>query len=231
MITHRSFFPHARGPLGFTLIELLMAVFAASVILTSLYGVFSQALKRRDELIERTRLSALRTRAASVIRNDLQNAIITGIDGGIADMLEGSREATHSRFPGTLRFTTTTGRESAEEFFGDVQEVEYYIDTDPDAPNAEAGVLVRALDRNLLGSPRSATHEERLLTGVSSMAVEFFDGSSWIDSWAMTDPESELPVAVRVRLLQQADKTGVNKTGFIPPIEIVVPWSVQRTPK
>src|SRR5688572_10131532 len=34
---------------GFTLIELLMAVFAASVLLTSLYGVFSQALKRRDE--------------------------------------------------------------------------------------------------------------------------------------------------------------------------------------
>ncbi len=231
MITHRSFFPRRKRLPGFTLIELLMAVFAASVILTSLYGVFSQALKRRDELVERTRLSALRARAASVIRNDLQNAIITGIDGGIAEMLEGSHDATHSRFQGSLRFTTTTGRESSEELFGDVQEVEYYIDTDPDAPNAETGVLVRALDRNLLGTPRVATREESLLAGVSSMEVEFFDGSSWIDSWAMTDPESELPAAVRVRLLQQADKTRVNKTGVIPPVEIVVPWSTQRTPK
>jgi type II secretion system protein J len=230
MMTHRSFVLHEKRFLGFTLIELLMAVFAASVILTSLYGVFSQALKRRDELIERTRLSALRARAASVIRNDLQNAIITGIDGGIADMVEGSREATHARFPGSLRFTTTTGRESSEELFGDVQEVEYYIDTDPDAPNAEAGVLVRALDRNLLGSPRAATREEPLLAGVSSMEVEFFDGSSWIDSWAMTDQESEVPVAVRVRLLQRPDNTAAHKTAIAPPLEIVVPWSTQRSP-
>jgi type II secretion system protein J len=211
---------------GFTLIELLMAVFAASVILTSLYGVFSQALKRRDELVERTRLSAMRTRAASVIRRDLQNAIISGRDGGIADGLEGSRESVHSRFPGSLRFTTTTGRESGELLFGDVQEVEYYIESDPDAPTADAGILVRALDRNLLGNPREATEQEELLAGVTSIEVEFFDGNNWIDSWALADPEAELPVGVRIRVRQDADKTTV-----VPPLEVLVPWSTQRTPK
>jgi len=205
-----------------------MAVFAASVILTSLYGVFSQALKRRDELVERTKQSAMRMRAASVIRRDLQNAMVSGVPGGLADTLEGSRESAHSRFPGSVRFTTTTGRtaNAVDGFFGDVQEVEYYIDNDPDAPTGEAGILVRALNRNLLGSPREATEQEELLAGVASIEVEFFDGNNWNDSWTIADAESELPVGVRIRVRQDGDKTVT-----VPPLEILVPWPTQRTPQ
>jgi hypothetical protein len=107
-----------------------------------------------------------------------------------------------------------------------MQEVEYYIESDPDAPTSDAGILVRALDRNLLGNPREATEQEELLAGVTAIEVEFFDGNSWIDSWSVADPESELPVGVRVRIRQDGDKTKV-----VPPLEVVVPWPTQRTPK
>jgi type II secretory pathway pseudopilin PulG len=208
---------------AFTLIEVLMAVFACAMILTSIYAVLSQALRARDNATARIHDVRLRARAATVLRHDLQNAIVSG--GVLAATLVGSPDASRSRFPGSLRFTTTTGRDSADELFGDVQEVEYYIANDPKGATLDTGMLVRSVDRNLLATLRAPTREEMILSNVAAMEVEFYDGQNWVDSWEVTDGDSELPLAVRVRIRQ---RLAGEKEKELAPVEILVPWTTQR---
>jgi hypothetical protein len=101
-------------------------------------------------------------------------------------------------------------------------------------------MLVRAVDRNLLARVRDGGHEEQLLTGVSALEVSFFDGTNWANTWSYTPPTSGtnststnsnvstgaalLPEAVRVRITQVASS---DKVPTPPPLEILVPWSVQ----
>lgn len=200
---------------AFTLMEVLMAVFACAMILTSIYGILSRAVHSRDDATERTRESRLRARAASVLRNDLQNSLVSG--GILAATLEGSAAASQSRFPGHLRFTTTTGRFSPNEPLGDLQEVEYYVASDSESENPDAGVLIRATHRDLLATVRAASNEERLLQNVEAMEVEFYSEGQWSDSWEVPDTESTLPDAVRVRIQQAAAENAAAPA----PIEIV----------
>jgi type II secretory pathway pseudopilin PulG len=202
--------PRRRG--AFTLMELLIATAACAVVLAAICGVFSKAIHLRDDATARTREARVRQHAANIIRNDLRNAWISGRK--LAIVLEGSRESQQGGFPGYLKFTT------------------YFIITDPAATNRNAGLLVRAVNRNLLASVEERAPETPLLAGVESMDVEFYDGDSWKQTWNYeTDPT--LPQAIRVRL-QPAEPIGgaanprvssrMNKPA---PIEIVVPWTTQ----
>ena len=209
---------------GFTLIEMIMALSASAVILTAIYGVFSKAIHLRDSATERTRAARVQARAATLIRNDLRNARISG--GELASSLEASREAPKSSFPGYLRFITTTARDEESQLVGDLHEVEYFVVPDADAPDRRAGVLVRAFDRNLLANVREEAPQEPLITGVASMEVAFYDGQSWQDTWEITpdDEEKTLPEAVRVTIRETAESAAVPKP---PLIDVVVPWTTQ----
>ena len=113
--------------LAFTLIELLVAAATSAMVLAAVYGIYTRAIKTRDHATERIHETALRRRAGSTIRNDLRNAYISGTGAVLASIVEGGHTSQHSHFPGYLRFTTTTGRDTPGEMFGDVQQVEYYI--------------------------------------------------------------------------------------------------------
>ncbi len=232
------------GDSGFTLIEVLLASLAGAMILASVYGVFTGAVKTRDKATERAHAAQLRERAERVLRTDLANAYISG--GTLGSALEGSERGPESRFPGFLRFTTTTGKDSENEIRGDVQQVSYYVVEDPDNPNQEAGMLVRAIDRTLLARVRENAREEDLLPNVASFEVSFFDGSNWTDTWNYTPiatgttvltttgtnsssssaarSSSLLPEAIRVRITQVASS---DKIPTPPPMEILVPLEAQ----
>jgi type II secretion system protein J len=201
---------------GFTLIEITLAIAGGAVILAAIYGIFSRAVHLRDAAMSRTRDVRVRAHAASVVRNDLRNAFISG--GTIASSLIGSATSPNGGFPGYLKFTTTTARDEGDLPSPDVQQVEYYVVTDTAAQDSKAGMLVRAVDRDLLATVRQAPAEEPLLTGVKSMEVSFFDGTSWQTSWEVTETEKDLPEAVRVRILTE---------GASAPIEVLVPWVTQ----
>lgn len=210
---------------GFTLIEILIASIAAVIILAAIYGVFVRALKMRDSAAERVRESRLRIRAANVIRTDLRNALISGTNGIIAVVLEGGRDGSSSRFPGYLRFTTTTGKNAPDEMLGDVQQVEYYIRSDAaNSGRGDAGTLVRAVNRNLLATVQEVTREEPILTGVKAIDVSFFDGQSWQETWQYTADNPVIPEAVRI----DVQRAGATDTERAPePLEILVPWNTQ----
>jgi type II secretion system protein J len=204
---------------GFTLIEILIAASIAAALLVAIYGLFGNAMKLRDRATERARVSRLRNRAVTVLRNDLRNALVSG--GKIAATLKGSRDGQSSRFPGDLKFTTTTSRDNpADALTDDVQEVEYYVTNDPDANGREGGLLVRTVDRNLLAETPDVPMQESLLAGVSALEISFYDGSTWQDSWEVTDTALTLPQAVRVRIVQAA----ADNATVLPPLEINVPW-------
>lgn len=193
--------------LGFTLIEVMLASVIAATVFAAIYGVFSKAIHLREQASERTRELQLRNRAMSVLRDDLRNGYVS--NGILAATMKGSATSTQSRFPGYLRFTTTTasmyvgggsvagglgssfklGLANGDPASGDVQEVEYYIAPDPGAgPNA--GALVRVVYHDLLSAlGQTGGEPQTLLSGVSAMELSFYDGDAqtWTDSWDETN--------------------------------------------
>jgi type II secretion system protein J len=202
--------------------ELLIATAACAVVLAAIFSVFSRAIHLRDNAVERTREARVRNHAANVIRNDLRNAWISGKK--LAIVLKGSRESQEGGFPGYLKFTTTSAVDQPNEIGSEVQQVEYYIVTDAAAADRTAGLLVRAVDRNLLAPTREKPPEEALLPGVESMEVSFFDGDSWKDSWEVTEDNTAVPQAIKVRLQPAGASTRERKPA---PIEVLVPWTTQ----
>lgn len=209
---------------AFTLVELLLAVFMASILLAALYALFGRAVHLREQAAAHERDTRLRAHALAVLRNDLLNARVSG--GTMAAILDGETTSTLSNFPGYLHFTTTTGRDDADNQYGDTQEVEYYVDTDPNTGSSTAGMLVRMVYRVVLAETRTISSEDKLLPGVTSMVLSFFDGTEWNDTWTVSDDAPDLPLAVRVTLnLEAPDKN----SPVPPPIEVLVPWQTQRS--
>ncbi len=206
---------------AFTLIEMLMALAACAIILAAVYGVFSRAVHLRDSATHRTREVRVRAHAASILRNDLRNALVSG--GTLAATLQGSAESHGTGFPGYLKFTATTAKDAEDELGGDVQEIEYYIARDSQAAEQKAGVLVRTISRDLLATTKQTPPEDRVLAGVEAMEVSFYSGSAWKTSWEVTADSKTLPEAVRVSIQPVADAEGRKPM----PIEVLVPWVTQ----
>lgn len=207
---------------GFTLLEVVLASTASALVLIAIYGVFFRAVKMRDDATERAREARLRARAISIIRDDLRSGFISG--GFIAGTLLAGAENSRSNFPGSLRLTTAAAPRSVEELVGDVQEVEYYIVTDPDAVSRNAGVLVRAVDRDIMEPIRPEIVPERVLGNVASMEVSFFDGAAWLTTWEVTETDTTVPKAIRVRLVPGIPEGNQRVQA---PIDIVVPWMTE----
>lgn len=202
---------------AFTLVEVLIAGLAAAVLLTALYGVFGRSMRLRDQAVDRTTEMAARQQAVNLLREDLANGLVSG--GVLAEGMAGGRESTTTRFPGFLRLTTTTGRNSEEERLGDVQQVAYYVVPDPN--RNDSGFLVRAVDRVLLAPLREPQREEVLLQRVSQLEVRFYDGSAWVEPWEVFELDLPLPEGVSVTIHRSRPESGGRE---LAPIQIYIPW-------
>ena len=234
---------------GFTLIEVMLASVAAAIILVAVYGLFHRAIKMRDSAMQRVKDSRLRARAEAIIGNDLRNAVMSG--GILASSLEGGSDgagaaggaggASDSGSGGYLKLMTTGGKDTTDETYGDVEQVEYYVEKDGTDAGATTGTLVRLVTRDLLDTTPSVTHEERILSGVSSFQVSFYDGTEWEQSWVLGGSNSgttsggstasaastsgtteALPDAIKVDV-QQAPATDAGQPPA--PLEIIQPWT------
>ena len=243
-----------RGQTAFTLLEILLASVAAAMILVIINSIFVRAIHLRDSATERVRDTRLRARAERAIRDDLQSALVSG--GILASTLDGGTNNTGgpggASFPGYLKLTTTNGHSASGLTASDVQQVEYFVQKDPnpaqtlsDGGAPGGGVLVRAVTRDLLANTPVVSKEETILTGVQSLQVQFYDGANWQDTWefdsdtasesasaasgsttgaTLTTGNTTLPEAIRVDVRQVAAKSGDPAP---PPVEILVPWSAQ----
>lgn len=233
--------------------EILLASAAAALLLVAIYGVFVQAIHLRDRAAGRVRDARLRERAEKVLRDDLNNALVSG--GILASTLTGGTNSNGGpaggSLPGYLKFTATTGKSNGGDVASDVQQIEYYLTASPGgnaAGGQSSGVLTRAVTRDLLdATTQTAAKEESILTGVQALQVQFYDGTNWQDSWQYATPDNTpstsatsatgttsgssvtvgnatLPQAVRVDVVLAPSATNGQPQ---PPIEILVPWTTQ----
>ena len=156
--------------------------------MVAVYEVFAAAIRMRNNAATHIHASALVTRAATVIRNDLENGLISG--GVLAGTLQGDSngsDSDSSTFPGYLKLTTTGGKDPISSInatggqltsgtgnlmYGDVQQVEYYIvrryANGGGAAPQNSGDLVRVVTRDLLDGGQTAVQQQQILTGVQS---------------------------------------------------------------
>jgi hypothetical protein len=128
--------------------------------------------------------------------------------------------------PVAVEMFTTTGVLHDNEPWGDIQRVTYAL-KDPADRTAPGKDLIRSVTRNLLSTAALDVQDQWLMGGVENIKFSCTDGLQWFDAWDTTDMTSmntNLPVAVRVRV-QMAGSKGGNTP--LPPVEILVPIDSQ----
>ena len=103
--------------------------------------------------------------------------------------------------------------------------VEYVLVAQPDNSLA----LVRRVDTNLLSDQVGTDMaEEILVTGVTSVAYQYYDGMNWLNAWDSTDASTNntLPAAVKMVLELEPAHPG----GSVREIErVATVWCAQKT--
>jgi len=208
---------------GFTLMEMLLALAVSAIVLAGIGGVFYSAMRLRERTAALVDASAPLNQALAFLRRDLRGAMTPGgIFAGVfrGGMLSGGLTEGYG-----LQFSTTTGVITDDQPWGDIQDVVYEL-RDPIERNDTGGRdLIRSVSRNLLPVTTQEATDQWLLGNVLNLEVACYDGFEWRDSWDSTLGDTNLPVAVRVRIELAADNAADTRNRE--PIELIVPLGIQ----
>ncbi len=173
---------------GFTLLEVLVAITLASLLLTSIYGVFSTTSEAKEKVEKQG--AALH----------LGRVLISRLDRELLGLYLGDQK-THPSLKGGVNslgepyielLTNSTGGPQPG-----MRQVRYRLG--PDADNrttlwrAEKGI-----------NELATNNEERLAQGLDKLTFSFFDGQNWRESW--DSQSNNLPLLVRAELDLQDTK-------------------------
>lgn len=212
---------------GFTLLEVILAMAVGAIVILTIQSVFFGALRLRNASEQRTDKELSLYRALDLMKKDFAGLMLPG--GVLAsDFQTATSYSLDSSVSGeriSAEFFTDSGRIDAFTPFADVQRVAYYLSPSPDSDQQE---LVRTVSRNLLSTVEDIPEVQPLLTGVDSAYFEYFDGSSWTETWDSA-ATSSLPTAVRLTLQFSGEP---NAAAAPAPIEMVFPIyvSLSATP-
>jgi general secretion pathway protein J len=211
---------------GFTLIELLLAVAIFSVVLLAINTVFFSALRLQNAVTRRLDQTVPVQQVLGVLRRDLQMTLPPS--GMLAsDFRVGAVTTTSGTAQGTgIEFYTSSGRPSDEYPWGDVQKVIYQLRDSAGGDRSAGRELYRSVTRNLLSTLGELPEEQWLLGNVESMEFECYSGTDWRTAWDTSLTETNLPVAVRIRLMMVPEK-GTYTPRDRMPYELLVPLMVQ----
>ncbi len=96
-----------------------------------------------------------------------------------------------------------SGPEPKANVQGDVREVVYLLEPDPNNKNG-GQVLARRVYPNLLGSQKIALPDEVICRNVDTLHLSYFDGTDWNDTWDSTAETGTLlnclPMAVEITI-------------------------------
>lgn len=212
-----TYYPYARRNCGFTLLELVLALGVCAVIISAVGGVFYSAERLRDSSTRAVNDALPVWRALSVMKRDLQGVMVPSPDG----ILSGDFKAGDVTSPGlnqnvAIELYTTTGTLQPDKPWGDVQRVTYEV-----RPTTPGKTLFRSVTRNLLANFEPDPDEQSLMDNVESVDFDCYDGVQWRSAWDTTLSDTNLPVAVRVRIQLAGDFQNRQ------PITLVVPLDSQ----
>jgi type II secretion system protein J len=210
---------------AFTLIEMLLAVAICAIVLVAINGVFATAVRLRDKTSDAVEASLPVNRALDNLYRDLKGVV--GPGGYLAGDFRCGVQATGATMglsgeagSAGLDFYTSTGAITDKAPWGDLQEVFYELKA-PSDRDQEGMDLVRCVNRNLLAMTTQTPEIQWLMGRVQTLEFDCYDGTQWRNTWDTSGSDTNLPVAVRVRI-QLVARPGEDASGS-QPLEMVVP--------
>ncbi|HVV00580.1 MAG TPA: type II secretion system protein GspJ [Verrucomicrobiae bacterium] len=212
---------------GFTLVEVMLALAVSSIILASIGGIFFSAARLRERTTAMLDDAAPLQQAFSILRRDLRGTLPPGpglmpLAAGFQSEVMGGGAQENDQ----LTIFTTTGSPRDGQPWSDIQEVIYSLRDSTQGIGLNRGQdLVRSVYRNLLGTATQEPEDQVLVHNVRSLEFDCFDGVNWLDSWDTTLGQTNLPVAVRVRIQPAMDTAALASSPQ--PFEMIVPLLTQ----
>ena len=163
---------------AFTLLELVVAMFMFAVVVGSLYAVVQAVLRMRESMYTRLESVLPRDHAAQIIRRDLANVVPAS--GLFAGAMDGEKVEDQGVRRDTLELYTTSGIVSDATPWGDLQKVEYSVES---MDGGSTLSLVRRVTRNFLATTQEDPVPEKILDDVDTLTLTYYDGQDWQDSW------------------------------------------------
>jgi len=209
--------PHVGGS-AFTLIEMVLAIGVMAIVIVVVHAVFFSALRLRDRTTDAVDQGQPAQQATTFLRRDLLCAMAPG--GVLSGAFKvGSISEPDMRQPAAIELHTATAALHETEPWAEIQKVTYALDK-PTMPTASGGQdLVRRVTRNLLNTVTPDVSGQWLMGDVQSLQFECYDGTQWVNTWDTTAGNTNLPLAVRVRI----ELAGASSQAGRPAIELVAP--------
>lgn len=218
---------------AFTLLELMVGLVVFSLVLLATNMVFHNALSLREKTQERIDRRIPEEYAERFFRRDIQGMIYG--PGAISSILYSETSGGSQMRSDRLEFITTSGRPSQGGFQSDLQKVEYYLDdsllaytegmvnalqtADPSlaqTASTSSRTLYRLVTANPLATSDPQLDYQPMLENVESFQVQLCDGESWMDSWDSSTQSTNVPTAIRVRILYSETGTpGASAVGLM----------------
>jgi type II secretion system protein J len=214
---------------AFTLIEMLLAVAICAIVLVAINGVFATAVRLRDKTSDAIEESLPLNRASEMMRRDLQGTV--GPGGFLAGDFKCGAQAMGAAMglsgeagSAGLDFFTATGALNDKVPWGDIQEVFYELKAPTD--RSQTGMdLVRCINRNILATTTQTPEIQWLMGNVQNLQFDCYDGSQWRNTWDTSTGDTNLPVAVRIRIQLVARQGEAARNAQ--PLEMLVPLVTQ----
>jgi hypothetical protein len=196
------------------LIEAILAIGIMAMVLFVINGAFFTALHLREQVTAAVDDALPAQQVTAILRRDLVCAMAPG--GVLAgDFKVGNVSEMNMSQPVDIEMYTPTGSLRESDPWADIQMVTYELKPSGNR-SAPGSDLYRSVTRNLLSTTTPDVQDQSLLSGVQDLHFSCYDGTQWLDQWDTTNGNTNLPVAVRVRI----QMAGANANG---PIELIVP--------
>ena len=209
---------------AFTLIEMLLAIAICAIVLVAINGVFATAVRLRDKTSDMIEDALPVNRALDIMQRDLKGTV--GPGGVFAGDFKCGAQAMGATMglsgeagSAGLDFFTSTSAISDKAPWGDLQEVFYELKAPTDR-NQVGMDLVRCVDHNILATTTQTPETQWLMGNVQTLQFDCYDGTQWQTTWDTSAGNTNLPVAVRIRI-QLAAKRGEG-AGNLQPLEAIV---------
>jgi prepilin-type N-terminal cleavage/methylation domain-containing protein len=207
---------------AFTLVEVMLALAVSAIVLAAIGGIFFSAARLRERTTAMLDEAAPMQQAFSIIRRDLRGALPPGpgtlpLAGDFRSETLGGGTAQSDR----LTLFSSSGASGNNSPWGDIQEIVYELKDPVQKSMAPGRDLIRSVYRNILATGAQDPDEQFLAGNIQSLQFECYDGMNWVESWDTSLSQTNLPVAVRVRIKPATENAG--NAIAIEPFELIVP--------
>jgi type II secretion system protein J len=194
---------------AFTLMEVILAMGVCAIVMIAISGIFFSVVHVRERTLAAVDEGLPVQQALSYLRRDLQGAMSPSTNGVMSGNFRVGADPSTA-----IELYTTTGALLVNAPWGDVQKVTYGV---------KDKQLVRGVTRNLLAAVTPVADDQAMMDGVDSVQFDCYDGTQWRSTWDTTLADTDLPLAVRVRIQMASDSPNRQ------PIELIVPVNARSS--